>query len=1094
MALSLKIAVKLLTKNFKNGVAGLAASLRGLQMQFLALSGAMTGGTIALTNLLQRMRDVSKETTSARITLKNVSKSTKEFADAQKWLLQVSKQYGVGINTLTLGFAKFKSAADNAGMSLADQKNIFESVSRAAVAYGLSAENQKGVFIALQQMMAKGKVMAEELRLQMAERMPVALQAMADAAGTTTSGLDALMQTGKVLSADVLPKFAENLNRLIPNLDVDNLNKSLIDLSNNFVELVKKFDIEAKFKSIVEFFSRILGALTRNAEVAAGIIKRVFLALGLFAAKGVYRAFVQEGENTSRAAQKLLKDQEKANKAYLAAKERLETRSLQFEEAQNKERALSAEATENQKLRAAQRVAAAKRELEKAQTAVEYTENRKREADALVTGNVIALAGMSSASVWKKAWLGVTVTMKRVGASIKSIMASNIITAALMVVFELGNALVKAYKETKRIRDLVKDTLAEINQPVELSKQEQEFTAAFNIVKNHNKYDDETRLSALAKINSLLGTQYNLYDDLSKKRDEINAKAARYISYLRTQQKLERAQSVVTAKTAEFDAWKAKNPGWESQRGAVVKDTYHPETGQLIKGSGLNNIARDLQKFENAISLATNAAEEATAELAALEKEFNNQSSISVSNNVTTTDDSKSKETALDKAREKYRESLAELAAEYHNGLITEKEFNRRKKDLVESTFTSAIGSGDEGILGSDFFKEIEQAFGSFAHGELRDREEQLVDMIDEYNESLAEQKRLLDNGAISQEQYKSALRELSQKIYSELSGFNLAGLSAEMIATALGVRTGAMITNASSASAYQPRRKRNQSFVGRTTADMLEEQKRDAEHYLDWLRSQQEEIIGGLADEINKQMEKVESLDQALRLEQTAEDIKRLRRDIGRNMYDGLKGTISSIDGIVGAFENLRRVMDDPDASGWEKFMAIFTSLTSVTDSVLGVIDLVRTLTQTTEMLSAAQQANAAISTAATATQLENSASVISAKTAEAGAFAAADQAKIPFGWFAIPAVIAGVMAMFSALPKFAKGGVVGGNSRSGDKVLARLNSGEGVLTDTGMEGLAEAARPRQTDVRISGTLTAKGRDLQLVLDRQNRFDQRIK
>ena len=1085
MALSLKIAVKLLTKNFKNGVAGLAASLRGLQMQFLALSGAMTGGTIALTNLLQRMRDVSKETTSARITLKNVSKSTREFADAQKWLLQVSKQYGVGINTLTLGFAKFKSAADNAGMSLADQKNIFESVSRAAVAYGLSAEDQKGVFIALQQMMAKGKVMAEELRLQMAERMPVALQAMADAAGTTTSGLDALMQTGKVLSADVLPKFAENLNRLIPNLDVDNLNKSLIDLSNNFVELVKKFDIEAKFKSVVEFFSRILGALTKNAEVAAGIIKRVFVALAAFVINGISRAFVQEGENASRAAQKLLKDQEKANKAYLAAKERLETRSLQFEEAQNKERALSAEATENQKLRAAQRVAAAKRELEKAQTAVEYTENRKREADAQVTENVIALAGMSSASAWKKAWLGVQVTLKRVWSGIKSLFASNIITGAVIVVFELVNALRNAYKETKRIRNLVKDTLNDINKPLAPVTGEVSILANQNIFQNA-KTDDE-RKAALAKINSLLGTEYRLESMNAKKREEMNAKIARYVQYLRAQQRLELAESALTKNVESFNEWKTKNPGWEANRMSTYAGPYGP-TGYLTE------TAKKINDQEDAISAATKEVEKYTAEVNKYATEFANDSLSAASDNTPIEPPASDEETTLDKAREKYRESLAELTAEYHNGLITEKDFNRRKKDLIESTFTSAIGSGDEGILGSDFFKEIEQAFGSFAHGELRDREEQLVDMIDEYNESLAEQKRLLDNGAISQEQYKSALRELSQKIYSELSGFNLAGLSAEMIATALGVRTGAMITNASSASAYQPRRKRNQSFVGRTTADMLEEQKRDAEHYLDWLRSQQEEMIGGLADEINKQMEKVESLDQALRLEQTAEDIKRLRRDIGRNMYDGLKGTISSIDGIVGAFENLRRVMDDPDASGWEKFMAIFTSLTSVTDSVLGVIDLVRTLTQTTEMLSAAQQANAAISTAATATQLENSASVISAKTAEAGAFAAADQAKIPFGWFAIPAVIAGVMAMFSALPKFAKGGVVGGNSRSGDKVLARLNSGEGVLTDTGMEGLAEAARPRQTDVRISGTLTAKGRDLQLVLDRQNRFDQRIK
>ena len=46
--------------------------------------------------------------------------------------------------------------------------------------------------------------------------------------------------------------------------------------------------------------------------------------------------------------------------------------------------------------------------------------------------------------------------------------------------------------------------------------------------------------------------------------------------------------------------------------------------------------------------------------------------------------------------------------------------------------------------------------------------------------------------------------------------------------------------------------------------------------------------------------------------------------------------------------------------------------------------------------------------------------------------------------------------------LPKFASGGVVGGTSYTGDKVVARLNSGEGVLTQRGLGnagGLLEAA-----------------------------------
>ena len=41
----------------------------------------------------------------------------------------------------------------------------------------------------------------------------------------------------------------------------------------------------------------------------------------------------------------------------------------------------------------------------------------------------------------------------------------------------------------------------------------------------------------------------------------------------------------------------------------------------------------------------------------------------------------------------------------------------------------------------------------------------------------------------------------------------------------------------------------------------------------------------------------------------------------------------------------------------------------------------------------------------------------------------------------------IAAMIAAFASIPKFATGGIVGGNYPTGDKVLARLNSGEMIL-----------------------------------------------
>ncbi len=60
-----------------------------------------------------------------------------------------------------------------------------------------------------------------------------------------------------------------------------------------------------------------------------------------------------------------------------------------------------------------------------------------------------------------------------------------------------------------------------------------------------------------------------------------------------------------------------------------------------------------------------------------------------------------------------------------------------------------------------------------------------------------------------------------------------------------------------------------------------------------------------------------------------------------------------------------------------------------------------------------------------------------------------AASGAKLPFpaNIAAIAAILATVTSVFASLPKFESGGVVGGNSYYGDKILARVNSKELIL-----------------------------------------------
>lgn len=75
---------------------------------------------------------------------------------------------------------------------------------------------------------------------------------------------------------------------------------------------------------------------------------------------------------------------------------------------------------------------------------------------------------------------------------------------------------------------------------------------------------------------------------------------------------------------------------------------------------------------------------------------------------------------------------------------------------------------------------------------------------------------------------------------------------------------------------------------------------------------------------------------------------------------------------------------------------------------------------------------------------------SLTTALTAKAAAEAAGSAAAVPVvGWINAVAAITAIMSAMAAVPKFADGGIIGGNSFIGDNMIARVNSGEMILNN---------------------------------------------
>lgn len=99
----------------------------------------------------------------------------------------------------------------------------------------------------------------------------------------------------------------------------------------------------------------------------------------------------------------------------------------------------------------------------------------------------------------------------------------------------------------------------------------------------------------------------------------------------------------------------------------------------------------------------------------------------------------------------------------------------------------------------------------------------------------------------------------------------------------------------------------------------------------------------------------------------------------------------------------------------------------------------------------------------------------------ATANGVASASKLPFPANIAAIATVVATIASVFSSLPKFAEGGIVGGSSYFGDKLLARVNSGEMILNQGQQARLLSMTEGG--NVRVTGDVRLNGKDIYISL-----------
>ena len=209
--------------NLHNAINGTNSALSRSQSQ---LSNVGSVGTSAFNSVTGSVKGMIAQLGGAYAILDSLKTTARieglekaiEFSGGEKGAANLAfvknnaEKLGLSLEASYEGFKTLTGAMS--GTKLESQiQNIFTAVSEGAAVMRLSGEDQKGIFLALGQMVSKGSVQAQELKEQLGERLPKAIQMTAQSMKMTTQELGKQMELGNITADMLLPKLAEELHK-----------------------------------------------------------------------------------------------------------------------------------------------------------------------------------------------------------------------------------------------------------------------------------------------------------------------------------------------------------------------------------------------------------------------------------------------------------------------------------------------------------------------------------------------------------------------------------------------------------------------------------------------------------------------------------------------------------------------------------------------------------------------------------------------------------------------------------------------------------------------------------------------------------------
>jgi tape measure domain-containing protein len=241
----------------QRNVGNYASALKNLFASFGIIISGYT-----LIQFGKNVFELTKKLDALDFSFRKVLQTQADLGESQEFLIDIADRYGLNLLNISQSYLRLRAATKQTNLTVKETNRVFESVNKAGAALGLTAQRMDLALLAVEQIASKGTVSLEELRRQLGDQIPGAVNIMAEALDVSIPKLYKMIKANEVLAEDALPKFAAQLEKTfgIENLNrIDNVVAAQGRMTTAWQKFVKNLKASSGFTNVLNDLAKLFG-------------------------------------------------------------------------------------------------------------------------------------------------------------------------------------------------------------------------------------------------------------------------------------------------------------------------------------------------------------------------------------------------------------------------------------------------------------------------------------------------------------------------------------------------------------------------------------------------------------------------------------------------------------------------------------------------------------------------------------------------------------------------------------------------------------------------------------------------------------------